>query len=500
MSLLVACNSEDSARMDGNASLQFVIRSADGSVMTRGVEDLDDDGTVTDEEIIVDGRRMYSLAIFLLDGNNVVSTAVLEEDDPRFAAGNTEAVVSFDNLDYSRAYRMYAIANYGNYGALAGNLADVNQSNVTSGLKVTASSDNICNSGTPYPLTLVKDISLMPGANTVSGELVRTYARIRINVRNQSSFNDLHITKLGFPAKFTQRSADIFVEGGTADVSPQVTSAGAITPFEANCVIPKFGDAGNVSEKTIFDTYLLESTGGEYKYTIGLKYEGGTEETYVVNGTAISSTSNIEDGGMYVIYNTNARKYLYANGNSNRVGAGDSYLSNNELNHNYVWKLKRTSNNSYTIESMGATGYFMQSSGVSSSYVPLTVNPGSNDYFKASTSGSNIRFQSTRSNYYMAVNGTSVYGNNSTSSSNQRRYNFNLYKVEKKQVVSDITHEETIPIRIIDKNTGEASPLTAIRRNDFIEILVNVTYNEKTGDVDFEVSEWNRVDGEVTFD
>ncbi|MBQ5664052.1 MAG: hypothetical protein IIV19_06465, partial [Bacteroidaceae bacterium] len=64
----------------------------------------------------------------------------------------------------------------------------------------------------------------------------------------------------------------------------------------------------------------------------------------------------------------------------------------------------------------------------------------------------------------------------------------------------NVTHEETIPIRIIDKATGEASPLTAIRRNDFIEILVNVSYNEKTGDVQFEVTNWDEVNGEVTFD
>ena len=61
-------------------------------------------------------------------------------------------------------------------------------------------------------------------------------------------------------------------------------------------------------------------------------------------------------------------------------------------------------------------------------------------------------------------------------------------------------YEETIPIRIIDKNTGEASPLTAIKRNDFINILVNVTYNEKKGTIEFEVSDWDKVNGDVTFD
>jgi hypothetical protein len=259
------------------------------------------------------------------------------------------------------------------------------------------------------------------------------------------------------------------------------------------------GDTGNVSEKTIFDAYMLESNGGSYNYTLGLKYEGASEEVYSVNGTAITNANNIEDGAMYVMYNTTAKRYLYANGNS--VGAGSSYLTTNgELNHNYVWKFTRAyqGSNMFTIESMGATGYFMQSSGINGSRVPLTVNPGSSDYFSPSTSGGYIRLRDSNFNYYLSVNGSTVCGHNSYS--NQNRRNFYLYKVEKKLVAGNITHEETIPIRIIDKATGEASPLTAIRRDDFIEILVNVSYNEKTGDVQFEVTNWDEVNGEVTFD
>ena len=149
---------------------------------------------------------------------------------------------------------------------------------------------------------------------------------------------------------------------------------------------------------------------------------------------------------------------------------------------------------------MGETGYYMQSSQISSSSLPLTVNPASSDYFTASTSGSNLRLRGTRNNYYIAVNGSTVYGNNSTSNTNQRRYNLMLYKVEKIEVTSEITHKEDIPIRVIDKNTGAATPITSIRRNDFIDILVNVTYNEKSGDVEFEVTDWENVEGDVTFD
>ena len=497
--LVTACqNNDDVTGTEGPASLTLTVRSRENSTLTRGVEDLDDNGTVTDEELFVDGRKMYRLAVFLFDGTKAVSSTVLEADDPRFTNGNTEATVSFTFLDYSKTYKLYAVANYGNHEGITGNLTSITESNVTTALTVTASGDNLCNHNTAYPLVLKQDINLTPGANTVSGELSRTYARVRINVRNQSTLNNLYITKLNFASKFTRKKADLFTEGGAAEVSPVTTSADAITPFVQDLMIPMMGGNGNVSEATVFDSYMLESTGGSYNYTLGLKYMGDTEEVYTVSSSATNNHNNIEDGAMYVIYSTNAKKYLYANGSS--VGAGNSYLTNGELNHNYVWKFKRNSSNTnrYTIESMGATGYFMQSSQVSTSKVPLTVSPGNSDYFTASTSSSNIRLQSTKSNYYLSVNSSTVAGH--SSSSNQNRRNLYLYKVEKTQTATTISHEENIPIRIVDKNSGEATALTEIRRNDFIDILVSVTYNEKTGNVEFQVADWEQVNGEVTFD
>lgn len=498
MLLSIACQEEESIHAENETTLQIRISSIGNTIETRGIDDLNDDGTVSEDELIVDGEKMYRLAVFLYDGNKAISSTVLEADDPRFSNGNTEATVNFRNLDYTRTYRLYAVANYGNYGSLVGNISEINESNIREGLRVNASNDNICSSKTPYPLSLTTDISLMPGANRVNSELLRSYARLRINIRNQSSFNDLYITGLSFDPKFTQQSADLFAEGGTATVSPDVTSTGAITPFEHEMAIPKIDDSGNVSESTAFDTYLLESTGGNYSYTLDLKYEGGKEEVYDVEGTAINSLSGIEDGAMYLIYFQNSRRYLYANGTS--VGTGTSYLTDGSLNHNYVWKFKSAGTNRYTIESMGETGYYIQSSQISSSNLPLTVNPGSSDYFTAYTSNGYIRLRGTRNNYYIAVNNSTVYGSNSSSSSTQRRYNLYLYKIVKKEVVKDITHSEKIAIKTIDKNNGVATPITSIRRNDFIDIVVNVAYNEKTGNVEFEVSDWENVEGDVTFD
>ena len=63
-----------------------------------------------------------------------------------------------------------------------------------------------------------------------------------------------------------------------------------------------------------------------------------------------------------------------------------------------------------------------------------------------------------------------------------------------------MAHEAAIPITTIDKETGESVPMQKLSRNDFVNILVNVSYNDKSGDVEFEVSDWNEVEGDVTFD
>lgn len=503
-----ACQHEDTVLgddMPNGTSLTITFKCDSVGVLTRGIEDLDDNGDVTEEEMILDGRLMYRLGVFIAEGTEVVASTVLEADDDRFINGNTEANVTFENLDYRKTYQLYAVANYGSYGTLASNVPSLTDYNITGTHNVTASSSNLCQGETTYPLSMKREIQLSPGSNIISGELVRTYARLRINVRNQSAVKDMMITNLSFPTRFTQSSANLFTEGGTASVSPVVTSNDAITPFQPNMVIPKIDESGKVTETTIFDTYLLESTGGDYQYTLGLKYEGETTEGYTVSDNPVGNTNNIEDGAMYVIYNTNSGRYLYANGTSS-VSSSTSYLTAGELNHNYVWRFKRTSGNMYTIESMGSSGYYMGSSGLTQNSVPLTETPSSNDYFTASTSGNNLRFMSTAYNYqswgyrYLAVSKSygTVYGH--TGNSNQNYRNFVLYKVQNVTNTSALTHSETIPLRILDNETGQTSAMTSLRRNDFVQVLVNVSYNEKTGDLNFEVADWDTVEGEVTFD
>ena len=495
--MLVMCGCTEHEYNDGpmqGTSLTLTFQSTEERLETRGVEDLDDNGTVSELEEVVDGRRMYRLAVFLVRDGAVETSAVLEKGDPRFGNGNTEATVSFDNLDYSKPYQLYAVANYGEYDSqTSGHLSAI--TDVTGNMQVASSATSaLCPKATPYPLTLKKEIALQPGTNFVSGELVRTYARVRINIRNQSKA-DLQITKLSFADRFTQRTASLFAEGGTANATPSVTSGDAVTPFVKDMTIPGIGEGNSVTESTIFDAYMLESNGGQYQYTLGVKYDGGVSETvYEVESNYISNPSSVVDGGLYVIYNTNARKYLYDNG-SNNLSSTSSQTTGGELNHNCVWRFIRTSGNNYRIESMGRSGYYIRSSAVKNNAVPMTSTAGDNDYFTLSQSSSYMYMKSTSSNYYLAVNNNGPVG---VSTGNSRR--FRLYRVNATTVNSDVTQEATIPITTIDKETGENVPMQKLSRNDFVNILVNVSYNDKSGDVEFEVSDWTEVEGDVTFD
>ena len=481
--------------MGQGTSLTLMLRNGEARLETRGVQDLDDDGQVSPLEEVVDGRRMYRLAVYLVSDGTVVASEVLEDNDPRFGAGNAEATVSFDNLDYSKPYQLYAVANYGEYDSqTSGHLSAI--TDVTGNMQVASSATSaLCPKATPYPLTLKKEIALQPGTNFVSGELVRTYARVRINIRNQSKA-DLQITKLSFADRFTQRTAPLFAEGGTANATPSVTSGDAVTPFVQNMMVPGIGEGNSVTESTIFDAYMLESNGGQYQYTLGVKYGGGVSETvYTVDGNYITNPNSVVNGGLYVVYSTNAGRYLYDNG-SNNLSVTSSYNTGGELNHNCVWRFIQVSDNDYRIESMGRSGYYIRSSAVKNNAVPMTSTAGENDYFTLSQSGSYMYMRSTSGYYYLAVNNNNAPVG--AYSGNSRR--FRLYRVNATTVNSDVTHEAAIPITTIDKETGESVPMQKLSRNDFVNILVNVSYNDKSGDVEFEVSDWNEVEGDVTFD
>ena len=505
--LCIACQQDDILSDVSHRGTSLTVTFRAPSHSTRGIQDLDDDGNVTEAELMRDGQKMYRVSVYLVSGGVVERHQQLEyaqlNDD------KTEATVTFDQLDYTKAYQLYAVANHGDYTAtgvsLKGYLSDLpdNQSPQSVTLS-TGSTDYICDKAKVYPLTLQKEIDLNPGANTVSGELVRTFARVRINVRNQSTSNDLQLTSLTFPA-MAQASANIFAPAASTNYAPVPTSAYAITPFEANMNLAKVTD-GNVTEETIFDAYILEGTGGTYSFNLGLRYvDQVASEGYTTDEVAVTKQNEIEANAMYILYQQNGTNagYVYANGTENLMW-GNSYKdSEGKIDPNYVWRFEYVADGRYALASMGSSGYYIKSAGISSaSQIPLTNdNAMLNHFLTVGKSGNKLTFKTSSSSWTGAAYYLYNYGGNAVWAYSSGS-DYILYKVTYQGGSSSTVKAEstpTIPINIIDNRTGVASPLTSIKRNDFIEITVNASFNEQQGAIGFNTTNWQEGGGDVTF-
>lgn len=489
------------------ASLTMTFAVSGEELHSRGLTDLNDDGTVTEAEKNMDGSRMFSLAVFVVDDKNeiVAKRTTLTDGEITFSQNNTQATVNFANLNYGESYQLLAVANFGEdaYYQIADNVA---ATTLLDGIVSTSNTGYICPNGTPYPLTLKKEIVLQPGANTISGELERTFARIRITVRNQSSTNDLQIKGLSFPEKFTYHTANLFGTGGNGLSQPNVSHTEAINAFtgtaDAPLVIGK--NEGEVKSSTVFDAYLLESDGGAYSYTLTVSY-GEQEAVRVDEDKVINQRNKLAgnySGNQFLVQVDNGSSYLYVNdGNievSNRTLESILALSEEDRS-SYLWTLEANSVNNYQyyVKSV-STNKYINSNSISVSLVDKQTD----DYFTFSNSGSNGMYMQMyyttgtfrKTNYYLYKNGNSI---SYTSNSNSRS-SFIFHPVVSSSQL--LEHTEEIPITIVDAVTGIAKPITAINRNDLINILVNVSYSEELGEFIFRVTNWNTGGGDVTFD
>jgi len=493
--LLVGCQKDDYLKQEEkekySASLTLTFSSS-SILETRGLEDLDDSNNVEEWEKIVDGRQMYRLAVFLINEENEIQAyQELEEDSEGFNDTHTEATVTFTNINHGN-YQLLAVANYGTEsslnltGALSMDPATITATELLN-KRITSESDSyLCNKETPYPLTLRKNIVLQPGANTVDGELVRTYARIRIGIRNQSAVADLKVSNLDFSDKFTQTNVNLFNTGGNSSVSPVLTSEDAVHAF-SETIVPKIvgtDDNMKVNESVLFDGYLLESENNDgYSYTLTVDYGGGNvvDDKNTVNST---TTLNNQSNGRQFLFKAQNGGFLYVNGNSIVVdnSSEDIILAKSDIT-SYLWTFEGNEN-SYKIKSVSSGKYISSSASLSNS----------GQIWSFSDNNSALRIYYT-SGYWWNTETTYLRVNKNQLTTDDSSTNFVFYPV-----IVGASKTITIPISVIDKQTGEANPIKAIQRNDLINILITTNYNEKLGHFTFEVADWKQIQGGVTFD
>ena len=119
------------------------------------------------------------------------------------------------------------------------------------------------------------------------------------------------------------------------------------------------------------------------------------------------------------------------------------------------------------------------------------------DTFTVSVSDTNNGYFLFKSNTYWGdayinVRNNNVVGWNGFGAWSQ----FVLFPVEQ---LHETSMREDIVLRTIDPETGVASDVHEIKRNDFIRVQVGVTYNPYRGNFDFVVEDWTPGGGEITF-
>lgn len=482
MLLLAACQPQDvMEESEELAELTFKIALSDSG--SRGLED---------------GDYLNEVSVYLVNANKEI---VARKENISVPNNATEVEVKFEKNDKLKRgiHTLMAVANHGTLNSFT-NTDDYNAL-MNKQVHATTNTDNISPKNIIQPLSLMKEIELHAGHNEVEGELVRTFARLRIEVKNNSGSMPLKINSLTFSDNFSQKQAYVFDDGTDRKYSfdtgaPVSTSTHALQPFTTDDG-QSYKTIEAQNSGVVFDSYLLESKvaeGEKYTYTLDLKYEGVTSTTtaYSRTGNAISQVNNlgVSEESYYLIYNTNSGRYL---------SAGDGVVETAQLENvtdlraSVVWQVSK--NGDYYYIKNVETKQYMQSPGQSS--VALSENTSS---FVLSSSNNRIRIKASGNNgRYISVQDNQVNG---VSGTRNNPVNFYFYKVQKTTTTSqdqDITYNTPITLTTIDPITQQATPATAIKRNDFINVLITVSYNPVAGTFEFHVEDWETGGGQVDF-
>ena len=65
------------------------------------------------------------------------------------------------------------------------------------------------------------------------------------------------------------------------------------------------------------------------------------------------------------------------------------------------------------------------------------------------------------------------------------------------ELMADIRHSASLTFI---NDLGSPAPLTQIKRNENLQVGVNIFYNPQLGNFSFDVVPWTSVNGDVTFD
>lgn len=446
--------------------------------------------------------EIKSLRIWLVDKNGKIVRVIAKgftSDDESPTAGEDgitmtgvgTASAQFVNVERA-SYTLYFVANS---DALSSYLAGATIDDAFK--KATIDYEYGING---MPLSVVKEIHVVPGKNMISASLVRICAKIHVTVRNSTLDKMIWIKDISLndtsPDKTYLFEQDSFLPGVVYDELEKITTPIGLEPN---------------TEMTYPAVYLFETDKAP-----GIKIRGGvfagtqTEEPGVTTQTISSysfeeTSESLSTGNQYLVMNKSMR-YLLKGHQSGSVGivflaSGDGpknhLLASNDI-EDYIWTYERKLVWGYyeDLKNIGQNKYLRNSSG--------KLNLGTSiDNFTFNGNTTNEYTISSGSNYIWNNAGTLDFNNKGKSPQNQW-YFYKVTSVTTTEEVFDgaeaLINYADDDLNHIDPDLGVAVPLQRIKRNESIDIRVNIFFNKNTGKLDFETETWKTVDNETTFD
>lgn len=377
------------------------------------------------------------------------------------------------------------------------------------------------------PLFTVGYIDLQPGDNFLTDPiyLYRTYARVRVEVKNYST-EPLSVYDLKFSDNFSKDRTYFCRMPGATNVfdgldytpgAPDVSYGESIIAFpyyntstegeplskdKDKCYIVSDNDLTRNEIGTgqpvikqgqtaaIFDAYISASRDDKddkYRYEIELGYPD-IGERYVISSQQVSAVAVDEcyvigSGNNWICESLDGRVQMQnttLDDIAAQIESGDMYC---------LWLLQK-SGTGYRLQNV-ATGNYVSVTRSGNQYIlGLTYLDSGAETFTVSGNGA-FTLRSTTSNYYVR------YSNSALSLSNRYSTAFAMYSAKRSQGMSKRVE---VVLQTIDNQTSAVTDVKEICRNDFVHILVEVSYNPDKGDFQFEVQPWNTgKGGEITF-
>lgn len=437
------------------------------------------------------GDEIKSLRIWLVDKDgNIVRVITSAAGSPAAGVdgitmtGMGTASAQFINVERA-SYTLYFVAN-----------SDV-LSSYLAGAKI---DDAFKNATIDYeygingmPLSVVKEIHVVPGKNKVSASLVRICAKIHVTVRNSTLDKMIWIKDISLndirPDKTYLFEQDSFFPGAGYEELEKMTTVIGLEPN---------------TEKTCPAVYLFETDKAP-----GIKIRGGvfagtqTSEPEVITKNISSysfeeTSESLSTGNQYLVMNKSMR-YLLKGHQSGSVGIDFLASGDGPKNHllassdieDYIWQYEPSD-----LKNIGQNKYLKNSSGkldLGTSIDNFSFNGDKTNGFTISSGG----------NYIWNNAGTLDFNNKGKSPQNQW-YFYKVNSITTTEEVFDgaeaLINYSDNDLSHIDPDLGIAVPLQRIKRNESIDIRVNIFFNKNTGKLAFETEIWKTVDNETTFD